>query len=640
MCGIAGIFNIEGSGKQSHINETILKSMGEVIVHRGPDSDGQWISPDCDCGFSFRRLAIIDLSAAGNQPMHSPDGRFTIVFNGEIYNHLEIRNQLIAKGYKYRSGTDTETILYGYCEFGQKILELLIGMWAFAIWDEEKKELFAARDRIGVKPFYFTQKNALFVFGSEIKSILKHPDISAQLNFDELPNYLNYGMSSRNGSLFKNIKKLPAGHALTVNQNDGISIKRYWIPIKQNLQYSTLSQKETQEETLRILKVAIKDRMMSDVPFGVFLSGGIDSSLNVAFMAELMDRPVDTYTVGFKELEQYNELEYARKVAKIFKTNHNEILIDDKDAFPILQDLTWFEDEPNADPVCIPLYFLSKLTRDSGTIVIQVGEGSDEQFTGYNWMMREYNFYNTYWKFFVSLPRYIRIAIYHLLKLGLEPLELLPILEYFRRGAMDEELYWSGMPIFSPSFQQLLYANNKDHLTEIPAKYAKSLHEEALSFKHDADYLQRILYVELQNRLAEILLMRVDKIGMAHSIEARVPFLDHRLVEFTASLRPEIRTPDRKTTKYVLKKAVEGIIPDEIIYRKKQGFWAPVNEWLRNQWYDYARNEIFDSIFVKDGIFNKEYVEKLFTSHKSAKRNYGVQIFSLLNLSLWYKRFF
>ncbi len=638
MCGIAGIFNLSGSDSRNYISSGILKKMSDVIVHRGPDSEGQWISQKASCGFSFRRLAIIDLSDAGSQPMSTADGRFTIVFNGEIYNHLELRKELESRGYKYKSGTDTETILYGYNEFGAEIVERLIGMWAFAVWDEEKHELFASRDRIGIKPLYFMQKNGIFLFASEIKSILEHPLVSPELNLSELPNYLNFGMTSRNESLFKNIRKLPAGHFLTISIKDGLQLKRYWSPFM-NPEYSRLSQKESQEETLRILRKAVEDRMMSDVPFGVFLSGGIDSSLNAALMAELMDRPVDTYTVGFKELEKYNELEYARKIAKLFKTNHREILIDDRDAFPILQDLTWHEDEPNADPVCIPLYFLSKLTRESGTIVVQVGEGSDEQFTGYSWMMREYNFYNSYWQFFTALPKFLKKSIYAILKAGLEPAELYQVLEYFRRGAEGEQLYWSGMPIFSPSFQKHLFSKKHVDLSKIPAKYADSLHKDALSFKPDADYLQRILFVELQNRLAEILLMRVDKIGMAHSIEARVPFLDHRLVEFTASLRPEIRTPDKITTKYVLKKAVEGILPDEIIYRKKQGFWAPVNEWLRNQWYDFAKDEVLNSYFVKEGIFNRNFIEKMLLSHKKGKRNYGVQIFSLLTLSLWQKRF-
>jgi asparagine synthase (glutamine-hydrolysing) len=638
MCGITGI--VEYSANEPQINEEILKSMSDVIIHRGPDSDGNWISPARRCGLAFRRLAIIDLSDAGNQPMSTSDGRFTIVFNGEIYNHKDIRKDLESLGYKYRSGTDTETILYGYKEWGTEILNRMFGMWAIAIWDDEKEELFCTRDRIGIKPFYFTNRNGRFIFGSEIKSILQHPSVSPELNFNELPNYLNWGMSSNRESLFKGINKLAAGRYLTLSKNGDIKVERYWSPLKQDQEYSKLSEKEIHAEVLSILRQSIKDRMMSDVPFGVFLSGGIDSSLNVALMAELMDRPVDTYSVGFKELEKYNELEYARKIAKLHKTNHNEILIDHDDAFPILGELTWHEDEPNADPVCMPLWFLSKLTRDSGTIVIQVGEGSDEQFCGYNWMLRDYNFYKSYWKIYKSLPKVLRKGIYSSIKPILKGLDQFQVMEYLRRGTFGHELYWAGSSMIPPSQQESLLSDKYGDLVSIPENYAYQLHSEALGFNNSSDYLQRIAYIELQQRLAELLLMRVDKIGMAHSIEARVPFLDHRLVEFTMSLPPNIKVPDRKSTKIVLKKAVESILPHEIIYRKKQGFWAPVNEWLRHQWYDYSYSTIMNSYFVKDKIFDRDFIDRIFKLHKSGKRNQGLQIFSLLTLSLWYKRFF
>jgi asparagine synthase (glutamine-hydrolysing) len=638
MCGIAGIVNF--SENESQINLKILKSMSDVIIHRGPDSEGQWISQDHLCGFAFRRLAIIDLSDAGNQPMTTKDGRFTIVFNGEIYNHSDIRQELEKKGYVYSSQTDTETILYGYMEYGKGILQKLTGMFAFAIWDSDRKELFVARDRIGIKPLYFTDNNGKLIFGSEIKSILHHPSISPELNQSEITNYLNYGMSGNCNSLFKDINKLRSGHYLIFNKKDGLSINRYWIPINLESPYTTMDSTEIEQEVLRLLRLAIKDRMMSDVPFGVFLSGGIDSSLNVALMYELMDRPIDTYSVGFKELAKYNELEYANKIADIFKTNHHEILIDEKDAFPILEDLVWHEDEPNADPVCMPLYFLSKLTRNSGTIVIQVGEGSDEQFVGYPWMMREYNFFRTYWSYFAGMPKSVQKAVYTISKPLFEKSKLSPALDYMRRAMAGEQLYWGGSSIFSPTdMDSLLTENFKKYINE-PAKLAERLHSEALSFFKSADYLQRILYVELNQRLAEILLMRVDKIGMAHSIEARVPFLDHRLVEFTMSIPPDLKTPDKKTTKYILKNAIKDILPDEIIHRKKQGFWAPVNEWLRNGWHDFAKDKVLNSSLNEYGIFNNKEIDRMFEMHHSAKRNYGLKLFSLLTLSLWHERFF
>jgi asparagine synthase (glutamine-hydrolysing) len=638
MCGIAGIVDLASINPQ--INNGILKTMSDVIIHRGPDSDGQWISQDHACGLAFRRLAIIDLSDAGNQPMTTKDGRFTIVFNGEIYNHKTIRNDLEQLGYTYNSQTDTETILYGYIEYGKEILQKLTGMFSFAIWDSDRQELFAARDRIGIKPFYFTDQNNVLIFGSEIKSILQHPSISPELNEAEITNYLNYGMSGNRNTLFKGISKLSSGHYLTYNKNDGISIYRYWTPINMQAPYTSMNSKEIEDEVLRLLRLAIKDRMMSDVPFGVFLSGGIDSSLNVALMDELMDRPVDTYSVGFKELEKYNELKYANKIANIFKTNHHEILIDEKDAFPILEDLVWHEDEPNADPVCMPLYFLSKLTRDSGTIVIQVGEGSDEQFVGYPWMMREYNFFRTYWSYYARMPNTIQKAIFTIAKPLFEKSKLSPALDYLRRAMDGEQLYWGGSSIFSPTDMDFLLSDKFARYIHEPAKLAERLHREALSFYNEADYLQRILYVELNQRLAEILLMRVDKIGMAHSIEARVPFLDHRLVEFTMSIPPDLKTPDKKTTKHILKNAIKEILPDDIIHRSKQGFWAPVNEWLRHSWHDFAKEKVLNSTLNEHNIFNHNEINRMFEMHQNGKRNYGLKLFSLLTLSLWYERFF
>ena len=636
MCGIAGIIDRNQNPK---VNREILKKMSDVIIHRGPDSEGQWMSDDRQCGLSFRRLSIIDLSDAGNQPMHSDDGRFSIVFNGEIYNHREIRAELVSRGYKYRSGTDTETILYGFREFGRDIVRKLTGMFAFAIWDNDKKELFAARDRIGIKPLYYYHKNGRLIFGSEIKSILQHPDVKTEMNLDQLPVYLNFGMSGNFDTMFRDIHKVSSGHWLYLNSEGELKVEMYWNPIQPDMKYSELSENEVKEELVGSLRQAIADRMMSDVPFGVFLSGGIDSSLNVALMHEFMDRPIDTYSVGFKELEKYNELEYARKISDIYNTNHNEILIDSDDALPILEDLAWHEDEPNADPVCMPLWFLSKLTRDSGTTVIQVGEGSDEQFVGYPWMMREIKVFNSAWKMFNSVPKGLQKGAYQLAKPFFKAMDQNQALDYIRKGAESNHLYWSGMPIFSPSHQEDLFTSEYNYLKENPVKLANDLNSEAEKIYPGVDILQRIAHNELRMRLSEILLMRVDKIGMAHSIEARVPFLDHRIVEFTMSLPTSIKIPDMNVTKYILKKAVEPILPHEIIYRKKQGFWAPVNEWLRKQWSVLAESEIMDSYLVKQKILDAKYISRLFRTHKQGK-NHGLEIFTLFMLSIWYRRFF
>lgn len=637
MCGIVGI--VEPLNSSPSISMELLKKMSDIIVHRGPDSDGRWISKDNRCGLAFRRLSIIDLTEAGNQPMHTLDERFSIVFNGEIYNHLNIRHELERKGYAYHSRTDTETILNGYAEYGNFIVDKLSGMFSFAIWDSRQNELFAARDRAGKKPFYYYYKNGKFIFGSEIKSLLCHPEINPEFNASQLPNYLNWSVSGNRESLFKNIYKLPAGHCLRLNKQGELNIYRYWNTVSNEIDYVEMSDKEIQDEVLRLLKLSIKDRMMSDVPFGVFLSGGIDSSLNVALMNDFMDRPIDTFTVGFKELEKYNELKYARQIADLYKTNHNEILIDDKDSFEILEELTWHEDEPNGDPVCIPLYFLSKFTRELGTIVILVGEGSDELFMGYPWMLREYNFIKSYRKWFESLPKTFRRATYTGLKPIFKAIKQYHALDYIRRATFNEAHYWGGMSVFTPVEQELLLKTEHHYLLTYPGMLAATLHSEARAYNSNIDLMQEMFTVELNQRLAELLLMRVDKIGMAHSIETRVPFLDQRLIEFVMRIPERQKVPDKKSTKHLLKKAVEPILPHNIIHRPKQGFWAPVSEWLRAQWYDFAFNTVINSEII-NLYFNRDYINLLFENHKSQKTNNGLKIFQLLELALWYQRFF
>ncbi|MCX7879513.1 MAG: asparagine synthase (glutamine-hydrolyzing) [Ignavibacteria bacterium] len=637
MCGIVGIRHFNKTLNESYDSALLLK-MTNLLRHRGPDSNGIWFSPSKQCAFGFRRLAIIDLSEAGNQPMQTDDGNVTIVFNGEIYNYLTLRKELIEKGYKFRSRTDTEVILNGYKEWGLDVVKRISGMFAFVIWDEHNQLLFGARDRVGKKPLYYFYDDEIFIFASEIKSILIHPRVQKNVNFKEIPNYLNFGISSNRNTLFENINKIPPAHFFTLDVNRDFKLRRYWNPFALG-KNEKISENEAVEEILRLLRQAVKDRMMSDVPFGVFLSGGIDSSLNVALMSELMTRPVDTFTVGFKELEKYNELYYARTIVNLFKTNQHEILIDSDDAFEVLEELVWFEDEPNADPVCIPLFFLSKLTRESGTIVVQVGEGSDEQFVGYPWLLRDFKFYHNIWKPFDSLPTPIKRSLFYLSKPIFSKIKQYLPLDFIRRSAYNEEYYWSGTPIFPPSELEVILNHQPKYFSHIPWQYVNNLLSEAKNLNSSLDFLQWVLFVEISQRLSELLLMRVDKMGMAHSIEARVPFLDYRLIEFTMSLPQKLKVPNGRTTKYLLKKAAERILPKEIVYRKKQGFWAPISEWLRNEWFDFACERISNSNLLRK-ISNLEYINIMLQEHRKSKKNYGFKIFTLLNLALWYDRFF
>ena len=385
MCGICGVMNVSSSHKI--VDEEILKKMTDTMIHRGPDDSGTYISPDKKVGLGFRRLAIIDLSPTGHQPMCNEKGDIWIVLNGEIYNHMEIRRTL-EKKHIYKSKSDTETLIHAYEEYGERFIDIIDGMFAIAIWDERKQKLFLYRDRIGKKPVYYTFKNGKFYFASEIKAILANPDIPTEINETALYHYFSFLNTPMPYTLFHNIFKLEPGKYLAIDKKGNIERNEYWDAIAKKGDEPYDDENYCIEKIRDLLTKAIEKRMMSDVPFGVFLSGGIDSSTNVALMSRLMTRPVDTFTVGIKGQEDVNEFQYARQIVKQFNANPHEIFIDDNDFLDIFPLVVHHQDEPLADPVCFPLYYVSKLARDNGTIVIQVGEGSDEQFMGYTNFLR------------------------------------------------------------------------------------------------------------------------------------------------------------------------------------------------------------------------------------------------------------
>ncbi len=641
MCGIVGVFNY--AGKESHVSPAVLQRMTDEIHHRGPDDSGTYISPDRKIGFGFRRLSIVDLSMAGHQPMSTTDQTIWLVFNGEIYNHLDIRKDLEARGYQYRSKTDTETILYAYQEYGLDFISKLYGMFAIAIWDARKQQLLLVRDRVGVKPLYYTIQDGALFFGSEIKSLLRHPHVARDLNRQGLYDYLTFLMTPPNETLFKGIHKLEAGHYMTMDRHGNVRTERYW-----NLDHQT----ETHEagsfadenfcidNIRRLLRDSIKLRMMSDVPFGVFLSGGIDSSLNVALMSELTSRPVETFSVGYKDLEKYNELGYARQVSQQFKTNHHEIFLEEKDLIDFLPKMVWHLDEPNADPVCVPMYYVSKLARDSGTIVAQVGEGSDEQFAGYLHYLREVKFHRYYYSLLPGIARQAGYAFFR---------RFMPdsiMTDYARRARTRDASFYGGAIGFTEELKGRLltetFRNDVESSGRIPGHYAAELQRMtgAKGNSSSENFLRQMVYYEFKNRLAELLLMRVDKMSMAVSIESRVPFLDHRLVEFSFRIPQALKLKDG-VPKYILKKAAEGIIPNEIIYRRKQGFAAPVREWLRTGTLArHAYERIMESSLLRQNIFNEAYIKSLFEKHASGAVNFDGQIWTLLVASMWYDRFF
>lgn len=631
MCGICGIISFDNS----IVNEDFLILMRDEMSHRGPDDAGIFINPDKKVGFGFRRLAIIDLTSAAHQPMCNYDGTLWIIFNGEIYNHLEVRKELEAKGYKYRSRSDTETIIYAYEEYGIDFIHKLNGMFAIALWDERKKMFLAYRDRIGKKPFYYTFQNGKFIFASEIKSVLKHPDVRSELNFESLSNYLTFLIPPAPDTIFKGIFKLPPGHRLILKDNGNLIVEEYYDVLNSRNEQIISDEEEIKNSIVSLLRQSIKDRMISDVPFGVFLSGGIDSTTNVALMAELMDRPVDTFSVGFRNLNEYNEFNYARKVAEYFKTNHHEIIIDANDALEFFPKLVYHQDEPLADPVCIPLYFVSKLARENGTIVVQVGEGSDEEFAGYPWMLRELRINKINHFLLKKFPAILKKSIYNLAnRLWGEDGKFLE-LDYLRRLKDGEETYWGGAINFTKNHKQYLlnreFVDSYQTIKKIYQNYSRKTSID--------NHLRKMIYLEFKNRLPELLLMRVDKMAMAASVEARVPFLDYRLVELSFMIDSGIKIKNN-TTKYILKKAIEGIIPHEIIYRKKQGFAAPMNFWLRNELSNFTRHYLLNSKIHELELFNKDFIKFLLDSPLSNRYDFVQNTWNLLNLFMWYDYWF
>jgi len=660
MCAIVGMLKTKPG---PDIETGLLAKMRDTMVHRGPDGDGIWTSADGRIGLGHRRLAIVDLSSNANQPMHSGDQDLTIVFNGEIYNHQTLRHQLEQQGHRFQTDhSDTETLIYGFRQWGlEGLLQRLDGMFAFAIWDNKTGTLSLARDRVGIKPLYFANERGRFFFASEIKAFLADPAMTRDLEPRALHHFLSFMVAPAPLTMFKNIFKLPAAHLLTIDKNGAMTTKRYWdaVPGQGINSEETKGMNDREKENfytsgiLGRLETAIDKRMMSDVPFGVFLSGGIDSSANVALMARLMDRPVDTFTVGFKDYRHLNELDEAQRVATDFSTNHHQILIDENDMTGYLDDLIHHQDEPIADWVCIPLYFVSKLAKQSGTTVVQVGEGSDEQFCGYDSYMTYLNLYQKFWNAYKgSVPMALQKWIGHVATaVANRTTKADKFAEVLIRAGHDHELFWTGANAFwdvhknrtlAPlprvdDFSGLEQAGfdlsgiNSSSSGDVINGYLSQLDRDS----GQNDDLTRMIYNEFKLRLPELLLMRVDKIGMSASIEARVPFLDHKLVEFTFDIPGQWKTRNG-TSKYLLKKALAGILPDDILYRKKMGFAAPMAEWLRGPFGERARSTVLGSRLMDRARFNRTHIENLFHQHRKGDANHALHLWTLFNLTSWY----
>lgn len=620
MCGIAGFVSIEPSSA----SEAILKRMTDAIAHRGPDDHGYY--HDAYAHLGHRRLSIIDV-AAGHQPMTNETASHWIIYNGEIFNHQEIRPGLERAGHRYETHCDTETILHAYEQMGPDSVALYRGMFAYAIWDREKRRLFCVRDRLGIKPFYYFWDGRVFVFASEIKAVLAHPAVSAELEEHVLPEYLAFGYVSEERTLFRGVRKLMPGHHLTLDLNSrepSLKITRYWDPPPATP--SKASEAELIAETRRRLEETVRMRLMSDVPLGMFLSGGVDSSAIAALTRRLTNGPVKTFSVGYAE-RQFSELGYAAQVASAIGTEHREVQVGIDDFFNQLPKLIYHEDEPITWPSSVSLYFVSRLAASEVKVVL-TGEGSDELFGGYEryrWNLINTRAANVYG----ILPEFLRNGLSR--KLQTSSLLRAPLRRKLRhsflgRDASVESLFLDNFyGAFSRQEQNALLGSEPN---AIYGNYLRYWHA------HDRDsLLARMLYADQKTYLVE-LLMKQDQMSMACSIESRVPLLDHKLVEFSTTIPDSLKIRGG-TQKYILKRAVEDLLPREIVHRKKMGFPTPVRQWLLDRRAEPLYAALRDRHGFLASIVDREVLESLITRHLSKQEDATDRLWRLLNLQLW-----
>ncbi|MBX3265185.1 MAG: asparagine synthase (glutamine-hydrolyzing) [Acidobacteria bacterium] len=626
MCGINGILYSRSSGRIA--DEQLIRQMRDVLRHRGPDEEGIFTSGRL--GLGHRRLSIVDLKT-GQQPMFNDDRSLVIVYNGEVYNHLELRPELEQRGFAFRTTSDTETILRAYEAYGPAAVERFRGMFSFAIWDTRSEELFIARDRLGVKPLYYAQsEDGSFYFGSEIKALLAANALRPELEMRALTDYLANHAPSGELTLFAGVKRLLPGHTLTV-KDEKISIRQFWdVSFERNTD-DPRSDADWVRDWSELFRESVRLRLMSDVPLGMFLSGGIDSSAIAAVMSELVDSPIKTFSVAFAEREA-NELRYARLVAERFATDHHEITVAPEEFFSALPKLIWHEDEPIAHPSSIALYFVSKLAAENVKVVL-TGEGSDESLAGYG----------RYWMTLSNLrlgSRYHGITSRPLRAVVETAIEGLPAGSRLRHRLRKsflcveptiESMYFDNFAVFSRTMQDhLLSPGTKELLNGSADPYREM--SSVFASVHSNDLLDKMLYADTKTYLQE-LLMKQDQMSMAASIESRVPFLDHKLVEFTAAMPNRMKLRGR-TTKYVLRKAMEGVLPDEILTRGKMGFPVPIGKWFRGEFRHLVDEYVLSERSLSRGLFEPTEVRQIVERHMTGE-NHDERLWSLINLEIW-----
>lgn len=610
MCGIAGFY---GSG-----DEKILKKMTRSLAHRGPDDEGFYISQNI--GLGHRRLSIIDLKS-GHQPMSNEDETVRIVFNGEIYNFQALKKDLEQKGHKFRTSSDTETILHLYEQEGENCVKKLRGMFAFAIWDARKNQLFLARDRMGKKPLYYGIFNNTFIFGSEVKALLEHPIAKKEINSLSLQKFLVYEYVPTPDTMFKNIWKLPAGHS-ALWKNNNLKISQYW---ELNLREEKISENEAIEKLDHLLDEAVKIRLISDVPLGVFLSGGLDSS-TIAYYAAKHKKNLQTFSIGFDE-SSFDESRYAKTVSKYLGTNHNEMIVRSNDVLELIEKLPEIQDDPVADASIFPTYILSKFTRQSVTVSLS-GDGGDELFFGYPTFQA-----HKAAEIYLRLPKAIQNAIravIHNLPVSHRNFSFDFVVKKFTQGMHK-----------NPGIRNQLWlgAFQPNELDEILTDEVKNGIKNELIFQNIfqeqgklSQYppLQQVDYFYLKHYLCDDILNKVDRASMAASLEVRSPFLDQGIVNFAASLPISLKLKGF-TTKYILKKLMQKYLPKNIVYRKKKGFGVPLSHWFMNELYEKTK-ELFQT---PDPFFKTDALLKLLEEHKEKKYDHRKKLFTILILKLW-----
>jgi asparagine synthase (glutamine-hydrolysing) len=634
MCGIVGVVSFRGSSFT--ITETLLTAMRDTMVHRGPDGAGNWISPDHRVGIGHRRLSIIDLSHCASQPMTNEDGTLWVVFNGEIYNHAEIRAELEQRGGHLWTThhSDTEVILHAFEEWGIDCIHRFRGMFAIALWDTKRRELWLIRDRIGIKPLYYSVHHGRITFASEIKALLQDPDQKREVDEEAFYHYLSFLATPAPSTLFSGIRKLPGGTWLRVSENGDIRETRYWDVWDHTTPLVGMSEEEISERLLSELRTAVRMRKVSDVPVGVFLSGGIDSSTNTALFSEGEGRPVKTFAIGYAgQYESYqNELHYARRMADFAGAEYHERILTQRDLLDFLPRMVQLQDEPIADPVCVPLYYVSKLARDNGVIVCQVGEGSDELFWGYpTWKVKlQLQQLND-----LPIPR----AFKHAALAGMRWFGKNRGWQYelLRRGASKQPVFWGGAEVFTETEKQRLISPNlRSRLHDLTSWDAlRPIRQRFEEKAWEKSHLHWMTYLDLSFRIPELLLMRVDKMSMGVSLEARVPFLDHKFVELAMSIPSAVKTKNG-TLKHILKESVRGVIPDELIDRKKQGFGVPISEWSLHELGSYARTKL-EHFGRETDFLDKSEVQRLLPAKASSAQSF--RSWCLLNFAMWWEEY-